>query len=113
MDNQIQKSKRWSKLDNAAKIFPSTIEKTDTRVFRFYCELTEDINPKILQVAVEHTLENFPNFKMTMKRGAFWYYLEEVDIIPIVNIESRAVCSNIYDENKKDLLLGQSSPVGL
>ena len=41
IDKEIQKSKSWSRLDNAAKIFPSTIEKTDTRVFRFYCELTE------------------------------------------------------------------------
>ncbi|MGN1411733.1 MAG: hypothetical protein ACI4WH_04380 [Oscillospiraceae bacterium] len=104
MDRKIQKSKSWAKLDNAAKIFPSTIEKTDTRVFRFYCELKEDINPQTLQVAVEHTLENFPNFKMTMKRGAFWYYLEEIDATPIVTVENKAVCSPIYDENKKDLL---------
>lgn len=104
MDTKIQKSKSWARLDNAAKIFPSTIEKTDTRVFRFYCELIEDINKEILQSAVEHTLENFPNFRMTLKRGAFWYYLEEIDTIPIVTLENKAVCSPIYDENKKDLL---------
>lgn len=104
MDKKIQKKKSWSRLDNAAKIFPSTIEKTDTRVFRFYCELTEDIKPKILQSAVEYTLETFPNFKMIMKKGIFWYYLEESDLIPKVNLETRAVCSPIYDDNKKDLL---------
>ncbi len=104
MDRKLQKSKAWAKLDNAAKIFPSTIEKTDTRVFRFYCELTEVVDPKILQVAVEYTLENFPNFRMTMKRGVFWYYLEEVDVMPIVTKENRAVCSPIYDENRKELL---------
>ena len=29
----------WRKLDNAAKIFPATSGRADTRVFRFYCEL--------------------------------------------------------------------------
>ncbi len=104
MDRIIQKKKSWSRLDNAAKIFPSTIEKTDTRVFRFYCELTEEVKPKVLQSAVECTLETFPNFKMVMKKGIFWYYLEESDIVPKVTIENRAVCSPIYDDNKKDLL---------
>lgn len=104
MENKITKSKSWVRLDNAAQIFSSTIEKTDTRVFRFYCELLEDIQQEKLQIAVEHTLENFPNFKMTMRKGAFWYYLEEVDIKPIVTIENRAVCSPIYDNNQKKLL---------
>lgn len=103
-DKKIQKSKSWSRLDNAAKIFPSTIEKTDTRVFRFYCELTEEVKPKILQLAVEYTLEIFPNFKMVMKKGLFWYYLEESDLVPRVTLEDRAVCSPIYDDNKKTLL---------
>ena len=104
IDKEIQKSKSWSRLDNAAKIFPSTIEKTDTRVFRFYCELTEEVKPKILQSAVEYTLEIFPNFKMVMKKGLFWYYLEESDLVPIVTLEDKAVCSPIYDDNKKNLL---------
>jgi len=104
MDKKIQKSKSWSRLDNAAKIFPSTIEKTDTRVFRFYCELNEQINPKVLQTAVEHTLETFPNFKMVMKKGAFWYYLEESDLVPKVTLENKPVCSPIYDDNTRNLL---------
>lgn len=104
IDKEIQSNKSWSRLDNAAKIFPSTIEKTDTRVFRFYCELTEDVKPKVLQSAVEYTLETFPNFKTVMKKGIFWYYLEESDLIPNVTLENKAVCSPIYDDNKKDLL---------
>lgn len=104
MDHRIPKTKAWSRLDNAAKIFPSTVEKTDTRVFRFYCELTESVQPKVLQHAVERTLETFPNFTMVMKKGLFWYYLEESDLVPEVTVESRAVCSPIYDDNKKSLL---------
>ncbi|MCD7800263.1 MAG: hypothetical protein LUG94_03515 [Ruminococcus sp.] len=104
IDRRIQRNKSWNKLDNAAMFFPSTIEKTDTRVFRFYCELTEDVIPNVLQSAVEYTLETFPNFKMVMKKGMFWYYLEESDLIPNVTLEDKAVCSPIYDDNKKELL---------
>ena len=35
--------KHWRRLDNAAKLFPAASSKRDTRVFRFYCELKEDI----------------------------------------------------------------------
>ena len=36
-------SSRWRKLDNAAQAFPAATGKKDTRVFRFYCQLKEDI----------------------------------------------------------------------
>ena len=54
--------KKWSKLDNAAKIFPSTIEQSETRVFRFYCQLTEDVDPEALQQAVDQAILQFPQF---------------------------------------------------
>ena len=34
----------WSRLDNAAKIFPPNSNKRDTKVFRFTCRLKEEIN---------------------------------------------------------------------
>jgi len=48
--------KHWRRLDNAAKLFPAASSKRDTRVFRFYCELKEDIQQEILQKAVDRTL---------------------------------------------------------
>ena len=45
--------KHWRRLDNAAKLFPAASSKRDTRVFRFYCELKEDIQQEILQKAVD------------------------------------------------------------
>ena len=47
------RTESWSRLDNAAKIFPSTSERTDTRVFRFYCELDEDVDRELLQEAAD------------------------------------------------------------
>ena len=40
----MKDQRRWNKLDNAAKIFPPATDKYDTKVFRFACELFEDID---------------------------------------------------------------------
>ena len=47
----MQKKKRsqWRKLDNAAQAFPAATGKKDTRVFRLYCELKEDVIEEVLQ----------------------------------------------------------------
>jgi len=77
----------WRKLDNAAKIFPSAKNGHDTNVFRVYSELKENIEPKILQEAVEESIKEFPVYKSVMKKGLFWYYLEDTKINPIVKEE--------------------------
>ena len=44
---------KWRKLDNAALAFPLVTGKDDTRVFRFYCELKEEVDPELLQQALD------------------------------------------------------------
>ena len=67
----------WRTLDNAAKIFPSTGSSHDSKVFRFVCELREPVEPQLLQAALDKALDRFPMYRSVMKRGWFWYYLEE------------------------------------
>lgn len=95
---------QWNVLDNAAKIFPSTSTKRDPKVFRFACELKEPVDQAILQQAAEKTLEAFPPYQCIMKRGLFWYYLEQSKRLPVVRTEYEPPCSPIYDKNRKDLL---------
>lgn len=90
------KQRSWSRLDNAAKIFPSTSEKTDTRVFRFSCQLNEDIDGGILQTAVDKALIDYPTYHCVMKKGLFWYYLEQTDIKPVVCEEYKHPCAALY-----------------
>ncbi len=96
--------KKWNKLDNAGKIFPPAINKTDTKVFRFSCELFENVQPDILQNALETTLEQFNIYKSVLERGVFWYYLETSDIKPIIKEEYKNICSAIYHKNRINLL---------
>lgn len=93
--------KKWFKLDNAAKIFPPTSSKKDPKVFRFVCVLKEDIDEDILQESVNEALDLFPNFKSTLKKGLFWYYLETVDYNPIIKKEKKAICSPLYTSKNK------------
>ena len=91
-----ESSAPWSRLDNAAKIFPSTVEGADTRVFRF--------DPYVLQSAAENAAASYPNFNVIMKKGLFWYYLESCDLKPQVSEESLPVCAAIYEDDVRSLL---------
>lgn len=92
------KNKKWYKLDNAAKIFPPNATKKDTKVFRFSCELYEDVDKEILQYALEKTLEEYPVFLSSLKKGLFWYYLETSSIVPIVTEEKNVICNRMDKE---------------
>ncbi len=57
-----QKRAYWRNLDNAAKLFSATSSLKDTRVFRFYCILKEEIDPELLQEALNRTVKRYPVF---------------------------------------------------
>lgn len=95
---------KWSRLDNAAKIFPSTAYKTNTNVFRFSCELNEGIRQKELTQAVRTAAAEFPHFLCIMRTGLFWYYLDHRDLEPTVKKEHAPPCSTIYKSGQKRLL---------
>ena len=75
---------KWRKLDNAALAFPLVTDKNDTRVFRFYCQLKEEVNSEILQQSLDQTMEKYPLFQAVLRKGLFWFYLERRDIHAIV-----------------------------
>ncbi|MDL2287752.1 hypothetical protein LJC32_00025 [Oscillospiraceae bacterium OttesenSCG-928-F05] len=98
----------WRRLDNAAKIFPPTTNGRDTNVFRVTCEMKEAIEPQALQVALDRTVERFPLFRSVIKRGIFWYYLEQSTQPVTVEEECRAVCAPLYEKGSKNLLVDVS-----
>lgn len=102
------KKKNWVKLDNAAKIFPPATDEMDPKVFRFACELYEEVQPRLLQTALETTLSIFQNYQVVLKHGFFWYYLEDTDLTAQVHEENQPVCQKIYDKNETGLLFDVS-----
>ena len=85
----------WYALDNTAKIIPSMTTNINTNVFRLVCSLKEDIDIKILNVALEKTLREFPIFLYQMKDGLFWHYLERSNITPVIELDDKYPCSKI------------------
>ena len=100
----MKKNANWRKLDNAAKIFPPSSSSKDPKVFRFSCELYEEVDESCLKRAVNMTLQQFPFFRSILKKGVFWYYFEETRLIPEITREHKPPCSPIYDSNNKRLL---------
>ncbi len=94
----------WWTLDNAAKIFPSTGSAHDSKVFRFVCELREPVDPQLLQDALDKTVERFPMYRSVMKRGWFWYYLEDSPLPARVRREELPPCCPIYPSVRRSLL---------
>lgn len=86
------KGKKWYKLDNGAKIFPPNVTKKDSKVFRFSCELYENIDQQKLQEALNKTMEEYPIFLSCLKKGLFWYYLETSSVKPVVKEEDTIIC---------------------
>lgn len=99
-----KKVSEWSRLDNAAKIFPPNSKNSDTKVFRFACELYEPVDKNVLQNALDITVEAFPLYKSVIKSGLFWYYFERSHFKAEVTEENLPPCTTLYDKNNKTLL---------
>ena len=93
--------KKWMKLDNAAKIYPAAKRRNWQALFRLSAELTEEIDPVILALAQKSTLARFPGFALELKRGVFWYYLEQKDEQPDIHQDVGYPCAGMdFRENK-------------
>ena len=73
-------------------------------MFRFYCELKEEVKEEILQEALNQTIQKYPVFLSVMRKGLFWHYLEKSELRPVVREEYKEPCSSLYVRDKKTLL---------
>ena len=69
--------KTWYRLDTAALIFPAITRRDWSNAFRVSACLKEDVDPELLQQAVDDLRQRFPSYYVTLRKGVFWYYLEE------------------------------------
>lgn len=72
-----RKQLRWDKLDNTANIFPVIAGEGMTNTYRFSVELNEEIQPELLQKALDIVLPKFNVFNVRLRMGVFWYFFEE------------------------------------
>ena len=82
-----KKSLGWMPLDNAAKIYPAARRKSWTNLFRLSATLTEPVDKEVLQSALDATVQRFPSLVVRLRRGAFWYYLQQIPNAPKLSRE--------------------------
>lgn len=78
---------RWVKLDNAAKIYPAARRKNWSNLFRQSVTLREEVDVDVLRQALDVTVKRFPSIAARLRKGAFWYYLQQVAAAPEIREE--------------------------
>lgn len=66
----------WFPLDDAAKIYPFSMNEGYMNMYRLAMNMDEDVVPELLQMALSFTIKRFPSFATTLKKGLFWHYLD-------------------------------------
>lgn len=94
----------WLPLDNAAKIFPAVQSSENTVVFRISAVLNERVNFACLMAAIRKTESRFPYFKVSLKKGFFWYYLEYIQqqLTPV--FDNQGLCRGFSNRERNILL---------
>lgn len=66
----------WYKLDLSAIVYPTLQRRDFSSVYRLSVVLKEPVDPYLLQKALDRTLPRFPTYKVAIRKGVFWRYLE-------------------------------------
>ncbi|MBQ8044280.1 MAG: hypothetical protein IJ272_09100 [Clostridia bacterium] len=100
----MKKKFYWRKLDDHAKVLSLAANNKYMSVFRLSVVLTEKIDKETLQQALELALEKYKAFKVKMSKGLFWYYFEENEKKPVVNVENDYPFKKLNSRDNNDYL---------
>ncbi len=87
MKKQNHPPLRWMRLDNAAKIYPAARRRNWSNVYRQSVTLSEKVDIRVLQSALDVTVQRFPSIASRLRRGVFWYYLQQIPRAPKIQRE--------------------------
>jgi len=92
---------RWIRLDNAAKIYPAARRQRWSNLFRVSVSLSEPVDRAVLQEALDITARRFPSISVRLRRGVFWYYLEQLSSAPEIREEKSYPLTRMSREETK------------
>ena len=87
LPNGNERKLKWMHLDNAAKIYPAAATSRWNNIYRLSATLKYDVDREVLQSALDVTVRRFPSIAVKLKRGVFWYFLEEIKHAPKIQDE--------------------------
>ena len=94
----------WVRLDNASNIFLAARSAADPKVFRLSAEVDHDVDPELLQQALDETYGRYRLYHAVLQSGLFWYYLQDSDLHPQVTADEQHTCAPIYQAGRRNLL---------
>jgi len=94
----------WYPLDNAAKIYPAVKSRELTTVFRISAVLKQRVKISHLLIAIRAMEERFPYFKVKLKKGFFWFYLEHIHVPISLEVDNGIPCRE-FNQNDKNKLM--------
>lgn len=77
--NDNKKEKYWYQLDLSAVVYPTLQRKNFSSVFRLSALMKDHVDKDKLQMALDRTMPRFPTYKVAIRKGFFWRYLETND----------------------------------
>ena len=93
---------RWMRLDNAAKIYPAAKRRNWNNFFRLSATLTEPVDVAVLRSALDVTVRRFPSMAVRLRRGVFWYYLEQIPQAPAIQPEKSCPLAHVpFDQVRR------------
>ena len=88
----VDEAGAWYSLDNAGIIMPAVTGDVSTGMFRIEITLSGAIDPETMKKALGETANRFPYFNVTLKRGFFWYYLDQSNTSPPLFLDDGSPC---------------------
>ena len=67
------------RLDTTAIVHTARMNENTINAYRISIAMDHTVNPQLLQQAVDMTMPRFPTYKVAIRKGLFWRYLEPND----------------------------------
>ncbi len=84
MKKKRKRKLRWVRLDNAAKIYPAARRRNWSSIYRLSVTLHEPVDTGYLHDALTVVVRRFPTIAARLRKGLFWYYLQQVEATPAI-----------------------------
>ncbi|MCM1267338.1 MAG: hypothetical protein NC302_05485 [Bacteroidales bacterium] len=96
----------WYKLDLSATVYPTLQRRDFSSVYRLSVKLKEAVDPALLQRALDLTLPRFPTYKVAIRKGLFWRYLEPNNRLgPFVQEDIKNPCMPMHFKSNNRYLI--------
>lgn len=94
----------WYRLDNVGKFYAAQAGSPNQTIFRLAATMADEVDEQALQRALDATVAQFPGFKVSLRSGMFWHYLEPSGTSPRVTPENLPTCYGLHGRAPKRAL---------